>query len=180
MDEQATATVRQIAEVCGVSKSTVVRCIDELGLRAEHTQTVGRRGTLVLDAYASGAVADRIARNRTAIPQTAPDAQSKDLSPVIEAYKTQIDTLTRELNDAKERERQVREDANRQIATKDAQIADLLTRLETSQEDARAERQAREDADATLRRVAGASLWQRLRGFKGFLPAPSDDPSPTH
>lgn len=170
----SSTTVKQLAEACGVSKSTVVRYIDDLDLREGHTAQEGKRRTLVIDGYAASLIADKLMKDKGKVPSKEDLGDDTDgavaFGAVVEAYKDQVETLRAELRDAKQRETDTRNKMDAQLAAKDRQIEELLSRVEAAQRETKAEREARSDADTLIRQMAGASVWQRLRGFKGLLP----------
>ena len=54
------ATLKELATRCNVSKMTVIRTIDSLGLRGEHVVKKGERGMLDIDDYAASLIADTL------------------------------------------------------------------------------------------------------------------------
>lgn len=64
------ATLKELAERCNVSKMTVIRTIDSLGLRGEHVVKKGERGMLDIDDYAASLIADTLLKR--AEPQPTP------------------------------------------------------------------------------------------------------------
>lgn len=55
-------TAKQIAKELGVSKQTVLKKLDDLGLRRAHAEVVDGRGTLAIDHFAAAAIADALTK----------------------------------------------------------------------------------------------------------------------
>lgn len=55
-------TAKQIARELGVSKQTVLKKLDDLGLRRAHAEVVDGRGTLAIDHFAAAAIADALTK----------------------------------------------------------------------------------------------------------------------
>lgn len=114
-------TVGELAEKIGVSKSSVVRAIDELDLRGTgHVSRIDKRGTLAVDAQGASAIADRL--KDVASPSTPRSEASRGATPSTgEArgiYRDYIDAL---------RDRLKKADA--QLEAKDEQIERLQSQL---------------------------------------------------
>ena len=181
-------TLKELAERCNVSKMTVIRTIDSLGLRGEHVVKKGERGMLDIDDYAASLIADTLLKR--AEPQPTPaevevKAQEEQAHAQLEAtaaiYRSWIE------ESKKSYEAQIVA-LKEQLDVKDAQIAQLTALLESQQATLDKERETSREASEALRdalvrannaaalvgRLKSASLMQRIFGFKGLLPAPSE------
>lgn len=179
------ATLKELANRCNVSKMTVIRTIDSLGLRGEHVVKKGERGMLDIDDYAASLIADTLMKR--AEPQPA-KAEEPSFSPTLsepapresetaEVYRSWIEDSRRAYEERIE-------GLKEQLIAKDAQIAQLTSLLEAQNASIERERDEAREASAALRdalvransatetlgRIKSATLRQRLFGFKGLLP----------
>lgn len=155
------ATLKQIAEGCGVSKPFIRKLVRELDPEESHVQTVGNR--MELDAWLSSQVSAEALRRKPAAPAgdgakaiIEADAEARDMAElhhreVLQLKDEQIGILKEE-----------RDRLRSQVDALMQQNADLQKLLSEAQKSADA-------AQATMAKMAGASVWQRLTGFKGLL-----------
>lgn len=160
------ATLKQIAEGCGVSKPFIRKLVRELDPEESHVQTVGNR--IELDAWLSSQVSAEALRRKPPSPAEdgakaiiEADAEARDMAElhhrelhhreVLQLKDEQIGILKEE-----------RDRLRSQVDALMQQNANLQKLLSEAQKSADA-------AQATVAKMAGASVWQRLTGFKGLL-----------
>lgn len=179
------ATLKELATRCNVSKMTVIRTIDSLGLRGEHVVKKGERGMLDIDDYAASLIADTLMKRAEPQPAKAEEAQpaaAADAAPreseTAEVYRSWIEDSRRAYEERIE-------GLKEQLVAKDAQIAQLTSLLEAQNASIERERDEAREASAALRdalvransatetlgRIKSATLRQRLFGFRGLLPS---------
>lgn len=165
------ATLKELAERCNVSKMTVIRTIDSLGLRGEHVVKKGERGMLDIDDYAASLIADTLLKR--AEPQPTPaevevKAQEEQAHAQLEAtaaiYRSWIE------ESKKSYEAQIVA-LKEQLDVKDAQIAQLTALLESQQATLDKERETSREAsealrDALVRANNAAALVGRLKSAR--------------
>ncbi|MBQ9002316.1 MAG: hypothetical protein IJ087_10725 [Eggerthellaceae bacterium] len=149
------ATVRQIAEACGVTKPTIFKIMREIDPTGEHQSQVGNR--VDLDAFLASAVADEAIRRKSkGSPRAAQEA-------VVEAVEEAQDSFERhdvEVAALRQRIADLEEHSERLLAEKEARIADLKEQVERLTAEVAGERAAHE---STRRELAMA---RELQGFK--------------
>ena len=175
------ATLKELATRCNVSKMTVIRTIDSLGLRGEHVVKKGERGMLDIDDYAASLIADTLMKRAEPQPAKAEEAQPAAApreSETAEVYRSWIEDSRRAYEERIE-------GLKEQLVVKDAQIAQLTSLLEAQNASIEKERDEAREASAALRdalvransatetlgRIKSATLRQRLFGFRGLLPS---------
>ena len=129
-------SVKQLADKMAVSKPTVVRYLDELGLRDGHTTVQGGRGTLMLDEYAASAIAHAIATapDQKAAKQETKRQERQGAGTISdEVWRNALDAYKSAAEAAEERYDGLMsqlEAKDAQIAAKDAQIASQADQIE--------------------------------------------------
>ena len=129
------ATVKALADKLGVSKPTIVKQLDTLGLREEHTEPSGPRGALEIDSFAASAIADAILKSRLddAVEDIPQEAAGCDLRPfeasgAVEVYREYVSSLKSALSDSNSRYDRLAAELDQ----KNAQIERLQRQLEIS------------------------------------------------
>lgn len=173
-------TIREIAEQCGVSKSTAVRAANRLGIKGQRTD--GGRKAAVFNEAETSAIAHEIQKSR---PYRTSKVSERTESTPSEPNRTESDRAKRSTSDDIYIERLEQAYRDR-ISDLKAQIELLTTQLESREEkiaslETQLEMQAKQTADgreeaaelrATVDRMRHASLTERLFGFKRLLPPP--------
>lgn len=144
-------TAKQIAKELGVSKQTVLKKLDELGLRRAHAEVVDGRGTLAIDHFAAAAIADALAKADKASERPEKGRGSDRAGEVWREY---AEALKSRLSAADAEAAGLR----MELAKKNEQIERLQEQIERQQ--------------STIDGLLGRSWLDRLLG-RG-LPAPSD------
>lgn len=144
-------TAKQIARELGVSKQTVLKKLDELGLRRAHAEVVDGRGTLAIDHFAAAAIADALTKaERT--PERPEKSRGSDRAG--EVWREYAEALKSRLSAADAEAAGLRQE----LAAKNLQIEEMQAQMARQQE--------------TINALVGRSWLDRLLG-RG-LPAPSD------
>lgn len=144
-------TAKQIARELGVSKQTVLKKLDDLGLRRAHAEVVDGRGTLAIDHFAAAAIADALTKaERT--PERPEKGRGSDRAG--EVWREYAEALKSRLSAADAEAAGLRQE----LAAKNLQIEEMQARMARQQE--------------TINALVGRSWLDRLLG-RG-LPAPSD------
>lgn len=144
-------TAKQIAEELGVSKQTVLKKLDDLGLRRAHAEVVDGRGTLAIDHFAAAAIADALTKaERT--PERPEKGRGSDRAGDV--WREYADALKSRLSAADAEAAGLRQE----LAAKNLQIEEMQAQMARQQE--------------TINALVGRSWLDRLLG-RG-LPAPSD------
>lgn len=144
-------TAKQIAKELGVSKQTVLKKLDDLGLRHAHAEVVDGRGTLAIDQYAAAAIADALTKaERT--PERPEKSRGSDRAG--EVWREYAEALKSRLSAADAEAAGLRQE----LAAKNLQIEEMQAQMARQQE--------------TINALVGRSWLDRLLG-RG-LPAPSD------
>ena len=129
------ATVKELADKLGVSKPTIMKQLDTLGLRKDHASATGPRGAIEIDSFAASAVADAILKTQQL--EDAGDASDKaiecDLRRIegdgaVSVYREYVDTLKSTLSDSNERYDRLA----CELDQKNEQIARLQNQLEAA------------------------------------------------
>lgn len=152
------ATIREIAERCGVSKPTVRNNLMRLGLWEEHVREEG--GTLAVDEAATAAVCDAILQRKTPresgkAPEAPASEPETELAAVREVYEARIADLQEQIRDLRLQLDGVRGEL------REAHMAaiDHARALPEAREAAR-EAGAKEERD----RIRSMGMWARLTG----------------
>lgn len=144
-------TAKQIAKELGVSKQTILKKMDDLGLRRAHAEVVDGRGTLAIDQYAAAAIADALTKaERT--PERPEKSRGSDRAG--EVWREYAEALKSRLSAADAEAAGLRQE----LAAKNLQIEEMQAQMARQQE--------------TINALVGRSWLDRLLG-RG-LPAPSD------
>lgn len=144
-------TAKQIARELGVSKQTVLKKLDELGLRRAHAEVVDGRGTLAIDHFAAAAIADALTKaERT--PERPEKSRGSDRAG--EVWREYAEALKSRLSAADAEAAGLRQE----LAAKNLQIEEMQAQMARQQE--------------TINALVGRSWLDRMLG-RG-LPAPSD------
>lgn len=144
-------TAKQIAKELGVSKQTVLKKMDDLGLRRAHAEVVDGRGTLAIDQYAAAAIADALTKaERT--PERPEKSRGSDRAG--EVWREYAEALKSRLSAADAEAAGLRQE----LAAKNLQIEEMQAQMARQQE--------------TINALVGRSWLDRLLG-RG-LPDPSD------
>lgn len=144
-------TAKQIARELGVSKQTVLKKLDDLGLRRAHAEVVDGRGTLAIDHFAAAAIADALTKaERT--PERPEKGRGSDRAG--EVWREYAEALKSRLSAADAEAAGLRQE----LAAKNLQIEEMQAQMARQQE--------------TINALVGRSWLDRLLG-RG-LPAPSD------
>lgn len=178
------ATLKEMADRCNVSKMTVIRTIDSLGLRGEHVVKRGERGMLDIDDYAASLIADTLMKKAEPQPSKEPEKPAAD---AVSAFQPDVtaDIYRSWIEDSRRTYEAQIEDLKAQLVAKDAQIAQLTSLLESQYAAVERERDEVREASSALRdalvradsatktlgRIESAGLMQRVFGFKGMLPS---------
>ncbi len=179
------ATLKELATRCNVSKMTVIRTIDSLGLRGEHVVKKGERGMLDIDDYAASLIADTLMKRAEPQPSKAEDAQPAPAADVAPRESETAEVYRSWIEDSRRAYEARIEGLKEQLVAKDAQIAQLTSLLEAQNASIEKERDEAREASAALRdalvransatetlgRIKSATLRQRLFGFRGLLPS---------
>lgn len=144
-------TAKQIARELGVSKQTVLKKLDDLGLRRAHAEVVDGRGTLAIDHFAAAAIADALTKAEKPSERPEKDRGSDRAGEVWREY---AEALKSRLNAADAEAAGLRQE----LAAKNLQIEEMQSQMARQQE--------------TINALVGRSWLDRLLG-RG-LPAPSD------
>lgn len=144
-------TAKQIARELGVSKQTVLKKLDDLGLRRAHAEVVDGRGTLAIDQYAAAAIADALTKAER--PSERPEKASGS-DRAGEVWREYAEALKSRLSAADAEAAGLRQE----LAAKNLQIEEMQAQMARQQE--------------TISALVGRSWLDRLLG-RG-LPAPSD------
>ena len=144
-------TAKQIARELGVSKQTVLKKLDDLGLRRAHAEVVDGRGTLAIDHFAAAAIADALTKAEKPSERPENDRGSDRAGEVWREY---AEALKSRLNAADAEAAGLRQE----LAAKNLQIEEMQSQMARQQE--------------TINALVGRSWLDRLLG-RG-LPAPSD------
>lgn len=144
-------TAKQIARELGVSKQTVLKKLDDLGLRRAHAEVVDGRGTLAIDHFAAAAIADALTK-----AERTPERPEKDRGSdrAGEVWREYAEALKSRLSAADAEAAGLRQE----LAAKNLQIEEMQSQMARQQE--------------TINALVGRSWLDRLLG-RG-LPAPSD------
>lgn len=144
-------TAKQIARELGVSKQTVLKKLDDLGLRRAHAEVVDGRGTLAIDHFAAAAIADALTKaERT--PERPEKSRGSDRAG--EVWREYAEALKSRLSAADAEAAGLRQE----LAAKNLQIEEMQAQMARQQQ--------------TINALVGRSWLDRLLG-RG-LPAPSD------
>lgn len=144
-------TAKQIARELGVSKQTVLKKLDDLGLRRAHAEVVDGRGTLDIDHFAAAAIADALTKaERT--PERPEKGRGSDRAGDV--WREYAEALKSRLSAADAEAAGLRQE----LAAKNLQIEEMQAQMARQQE--------------TINALVGRSWLDRLLG-RG-LPAPSD------
>lgn len=144
-------TAKQIAKELGVSKQTVLKKLDDLGLRRAHAEVVDGRGTLAIDHFAAAAIADALTKaERT--PERPEKSRGSDRAG--EVWREYAEALKSRLSAADAEAAGLRQE----LAAKNLQIEEMQAQMARQQQ--------------TINALVGRSWLDRLLG-RG-LPAPSD------
>lgn len=144
-------TAKQIAKELGVSKQTILKKMDDLGLRRAHAEVVDGRGTLAIDQYAAAAIADALTKaERT--PERPEKSRGSDRAG--EVWREYAEALKSRLSAADAEAAGLRQE----LAAKNLQIEEMQAQMARQQE--------------TINALVGRSWLDRLLG-RG-LPDPSD------
>lgn len=144
-------TAKQIARELGVSKQTVLKKLDDLGLRRAHAEVVDGRGTLAIDHFAAAAIADALTKaERT--PERPEKSRGSDRAG--EVWREYAEALKSRLSAADAEAAGLRQE----LAAKNLQIEEMQAQMARQQE--------------TINALVGRSWLDRLLG-RG-LPAPTD------
>ncbi|MBS5147634.1 MAG: hypothetical protein KHY67_08115 [Collinsella intestinalis] len=129
------ATVKDLADKLGVSKPTIVKQLDALGLREDHAAPTGPRGALEIDSFAASAIADAILKTRTDDEpddraENATDRESRAFEDegAISVYRDYVSSLKSALSDSNSRYDRLAAELDQ----KNAQIERLQRQLETA------------------------------------------------
>lgn len=144
-------TAKQIAKELGVSKQTVLKKLDDLGLRRAHAEVVDGRGTLAIDHFAAAAIADALTKAER--PSERPEKGSGS-DRAGEVWREYAEALKSRLSAADAEAAGLRQE----LAAKNLQIEEMQAQMARQQE--------------TINALVGRSWLDRLLG-RG-LPAPSD------
>lgn len=144
-------TAKQIARELGVSKQTVLKKLDDLGLRRAHAEVVDGRGTLAIDHFAAAAIADALTKAEKPSERPEKDRGSDRAGEVWREY---AEALKSRLNAADAEAAGLRQE----LAAKNLQIEEMQSQMARQQE--------------TINALVGRSWLDRLLGRR--LPAPSD------
>ena len=144
-------TAKQIAKELGVSKQTVLKKLDDLGLRRAHAEVVDGRGTLAIDQYAAAVIADALTKADKASERPEKGCGSDRAGEVWREY---AEALKSRLSAADAEAAGLRQE----LAAKNLQIEEMQAQMARQQE--------------TINALVGRSWLDRLLG-RG-LPAPSD------
>ena len=144
-------TAKQIAKELGVSKQTVLKKLDDLGLRRAHAEGVDGRGTLAIDHFAAAAIADALTKaERT--PERPEKSRGSDRAG--EVWREYAEALKSRLSAADAEAAGLRQE----LAAKNLQIEEMQAQMARQQQ--------------TINALVGRSWLDRL--FGRGLPAPSD------
>lgn len=144
-------TAKQIAKELGVSKQTVLKKLDDLGLRRAHAEVVDGRGTLAIDHFAAAAIADALTKaERT--PERPEKSRGSDRAG--EVWREYAEALKSRLSAADAEAAGLRQE----LAAKNLQIEEMQAQMARQQQ--------------TINALVGRSWLDRL--FGRGLPAPSD------
>lgn len=156
------ATVKDLADKLGVSKPTIVKQLDALGLREDHAAPTGPRGALEIDSFAASAIADAILKSRAddASDDLAENATDRDSRPfetdgAVSVYREYVESLKSALNDSNSRYDRLAVELDQ----KNAQIERLHRQLEA--------------ANRTIERLSTRSWFDRM--FNRGLPERSTE-----
>ena len=129
------ATVKDLADKLGVSKPTIVKQLDALGLREDHAAPTGPRGALEIDSFAASAIADAILKARTddepddrAENDTDRDSRAFEDEGAIAVYREYVSSLKSALSDSNSRYDRLAAELDQ----KNAQIERLQRQLEAA------------------------------------------------
>ena len=129
------ATVKDLADKLGVSKPTIVKQLDALGLREDHAAPTGPRGALEIDSFAASAIADAILKTRTddepddrAENDTDRDSRAFEDEGTIAVYREYVSSLKSALSDSNSRYDRLAAELDQ----KNAQIERLQRQLEAA------------------------------------------------
>ena len=129
------ATVKDLADKLGVSKPTIVKQLDALGLREDHAAPTGPRGALEIDSFAASAIADAILKTRTddepddrAENDTDRDSRAFEDEGAIAVYREYVSSLKSALSDSNSRYDRLAAELDQ----KNAQIERLQRQLEAA------------------------------------------------
>lgn len=169
------ATIRQVAEACGVSKPFVSKIVRDLDPGGDHQRTVGNR--IEIDEWLAGAAAHEAVRRKSRMAAhdeavgVVLSASSEAQADAEARFEAEVDRLRERYDDL--------------LAEKDARIADLRDQAERLRVDRDAEvtslREQLADRDAEVarlrdyaRRLEHAHWWQKRSVIESFglLPEP--------
>ena len=129
------ATVKDLADKLGVSKPTIVKQLDVLGLREDHAAPTGPRGAVEIDSFAASAIADAILKTR---PDDASDDRAENATDrdsrafedegAISVYREYVGSLKSALSDSNSRYDRLAAELDQ----KNAQIERLQRQLEAA------------------------------------------------
>ena len=129
------ATVKDLADKLGVSKPTIVKQLDALGLREEHSAPTGPRGALEIDSFAASAIADAVLKARPddggedlTVNATDRDSRASESDGAVSVYRDYVDALKTALGDSNSRYDRLAAELDQ----KNAQIERLQRQLETA------------------------------------------------
>lgn len=156
------ATVKDLADKLGVSKPTIVKQLDVLGLREDHAAPTGPRGALEIDSFAASAIADAILKTRTddepddrAENDTDRDSRAFEDEGAISVYREYVSSLKSALSDSNSRYDRLAAELDQ----KNAQIERLQRQLES--------------ANKTIEKLSTRSWFERM--FNRGLPERSSE-----
>ena len=156
------ATVKDLADKLGVSKPTIVKQLDVLGLREDHAAPTGPRGALEIDSFAASAIADAILKTRTddepddrAENDTDRESRAFEDEGAISVYREYVSSLKSALSDSNSRYDRLAAELDQ----KNAQIERLQRQLES--------------ANKTIEKLSTRSWFERM--FNRGLPERSSE-----
>ena len=129
------ASVKEWADKLGVSKPTIVKQLDALGLRDEHSAPTGPRGAIEIDSFAASAIADAILKSHAddasddlAENATDRDSRTFETDGAVSVYREYVDSLKSALSDSNSRYDRLAAELDQ----KNAQIERLQRQLEAA------------------------------------------------
>ena len=156
------ASVKELADKLGVSKPTIVKQLDALGLRDEHSAPTGPRGAIEIDSFAASAIADAILKSRAddasgdlAENATDRDSRTFETDGAVSVYREYVDSLKSALGDSNSRYDRLAAELDQ----KNAQIERLQRQLES--------------ANKTIEKLSTRSWFERM--FNRGLPERSSE-----
>lgn len=181
-------TIREIAEECGVSKSTAARVAKHLGI--EGTKSGDGRGTLNLQSDEASVLAHELTKRRKKEEDRIAKHRFEPIQSDIEPIQSGIDTAKSEsriellyearISDLKEQISLL----VKQLETRDMRIEKLEHELESNREQLSIQKRQTESArievaqlKETIEKMRTAPLGVRVFGFKKLLPKPTESES---